>query len=193
MDWYTLALAGHLIGFALGAGGATISDITFLSAIKEHRLSEQQYRFLRTVSRVVWVGLILLILSGLTMFSLVYLEQHSVPMLASARWQAKLTLVGVVLLNGFYFKLKVFPALEQMVNKELSAATLGISRWQLAVPGTISILSWYSILVLSILPRTVTWPVSYYGLIYLALLGGGIMLSGNLLKKLLGQYQLSQS
>lgn len=191
MDWHIVALAGHLIGFALGVGGATISDITFLSALRERKLSEQQYKFLMMISRVVWAGLILLIISGLTMFYLIYIERHGLPLLASARWQAKLSLVGIVFLNGVYFKMKVFPALKNMVNQNIDGTTISISLWKLAVPGTISILSWYGILVLSILPRTVSLPISYYGFIYGVLLAVGIIISHSLLKKLIFKHNLT--
>ncbi|QQS22743.1 hypothetical protein IPM19_03895 [bacterium] len=191
MDWHIVALAGHLIGFALGAGGATISDITFLNAIRERKLSAEQHRFLMMISKVVWLGFILLVISGAAMFALIYIENHSLPMLAAARWQAKLTLVGIVLINGIYFKVKVFPALKNMVGQELNHKSIGVSLWRLAVPGTISILSWYSILVLSILPRGLNIPLGYFIFIYAVLLICGIIISKTLLKKLLGNYSLS--
>lgn len=189
MDWHIVALAGHLVGFALGVGGATISDITFLNAIKYKRLSIQQYRFLRILSRVVWLGLLILILSGLFMFYLIYVERNGLPLLASARWQAKLSLVVIVFINGLYFMRQVFPSLKKVTDQELTPQSFGTSLWKFAIPGTISILSWYSILILSVLPRTVKIPLAYYGLAYAVLLILGAILSKTILQRLLNKSQ----
>lgn len=191
MDWHIVALAGHLVGFALGAGGATISDITFLNAIRERKLSPEKFKFLITLSKVIWIGFILLVLSGVAMFALIYSERHALPMLSAAKWQAKLALVGIVLINGIYFKTKVFSALRAMINQDLNLNNIGVSLWKLAIPGTISILSWYGILALSVLPRGLKTPLWYFVFIYAVLLIAGIIISKTILTKLLNNYKLS--
>ncbi len=191
MDWHIVALAGHLVGFALGAGGATISDITFLNAIRERKLSPEKFKFLITLSKVIWIGFILLVLSGIAMFALIYSERHALPMMSSAKWQAKLALVGIVLVNGIYFKTKVFSALRAMINQDLNLNNIGVSLWKLAIPGTISILSWYGILALSVLPRGLKTPLWYFVFIYAVLLIAGIIISKTILTKLLNNYKLS--
>jgi len=185
MDYHQIALGFHLIGFALGLGGATISDITFFRAIRRGTLSEEAFRFLHTLSKVIWIGLGTLILSGLVIFALIYSEQGSLPMLASPRWQTKLILVLVVLLNGLFFKYKIFSLLKGLVGQTLSSNNIGAIAGKLSLSGTVSILSWYSILVVTLLPRTFRPPLYYFFGVYLILLIAGLIISRAMLRKLI--------
>lgn len=184
MDYQQIALGIHLIGFAFGLGGATISDITFFKALRSKSLTSEQYVFLDMLSKVVWAGLILLIISGLLIFWLIYSEQGSLPMLASPRWQTKLTLVGVVLLNGFFFKFSIFPALKKLVGQQLTAQSIGPSIRKLALSGTISIVSWYGIFVVTLLPRTFRPSYVYFMSAYVAVLAVGFIVSKTLMRKM---------
>ena len=171
MDLNLVFLAIHLVGLALGLGGATISDILFFRAIKDKDVDPSEYSTLKVLSKVIWVGLILLIASGLGMFYLIYRQNSgSLPLLSSPRWQAKLTLVGIVLANGFVFLSYVFPALG---NIGLSLTKFKL--WLLAASGTVSIVSWYGILVVSILPRTFRLPYLYFMGAYLAVVIMGVI------------------
>lgn len=185
IDYHLVALGAHLIGFALGVGGATISDLMFLKALKQKKLSIEHYNFLKLLSKVIWIGLGLLIVSGLVIFYLIYSEQGSLPMLGSPRWQMKLSLVVVILINGLVFKNKVFPFLNQLIGNQLSMDNMGRKVWALAISGTISILSWYSILVISLLPRTVRPHLLIFIGIYLILLVLGIIIAKNKITKTL--------
>lgn len=183
MDYQQIALAFHLIGFALGLGGATISDITFFKILRNRSLTSQHYAFLDTLSKVIWFGLGLLIVSGVVIFGLIYSKQGSLPMLASPRWQTKLILVGVVLINGLFFKFSIFPALKKLIGTTLSLANVGPIIWRLALSGTISILSWYSIFVVTLLHRTFRPPLLYFIGVYLALLIIGVVASKTIITK----------
>lgn len=185
MDYHQIAVGAHLIGFALGLGGATISDITFFKVLRTRSLTSEQYSFLHTLSKVIWVGLALLIASGLIIFSLIYSEQGSIPMLSLPKWQTKLTLVAIVLLNGFFFEFSIFPALKNLVGQQLSTNNIGPIAKKLALSGTISILSWYGIFVVSQLPRTFRPPYLYFMGVYLVLLAIGFLVSKNTIRKLI--------
>lgn len=177
IDYHQIAVGVHLIGFALGLGGATISDIMFFKALRSKVISAEHFNFLHTLSKIIWAGLILLIASGAAMFALIYSEQGSLPLLASPRWQAKLILVAVVLINGFAFKYKIFPYLKSLIGSRLELQNIGSRITALTISGTISILSWYSILIISLLPRTVR-PALYIFLgIYIALFIIGMVIS----------------
>ncbi|MCC7356737.1 MAG: hypothetical protein IT410_03980 [Candidatus Doudnabacteria bacterium] len=183
MDYELIALTAHLLGFALGLGGATISDVMFLKSVNEKTITQEKFNTLKTLSRVIWIGLIILIVSGATMFTLIYMERGSIPMLASPRWQAKLIMVAVVLINGFVFMKKIFPVLRSAVGQTLSLGLLGKNIWLLAISGTISIVSWYSIFIISILPRTVRPSVFIFLGIYVALIICGSLLANFTLRK----------
>lgn len=185
MDFQKIALAVHLLGFALGLGGATISDIMFFKALKRKQITSDTYYALSTLSKVIWIGLVLLIFSGLVIFWLIYAEQGSLPMLLSPRWQMKLLLVGVVLVNGFVFMGRIFPFLKSLVGTTLTLQTLSPKILSLAISGTVSILSWYSIFVVTMLPRTFRPLLIYFVLAYLVMLVIGIFISKKLMTKTL--------
>lgn len=183
MDYELIALTAHLLGFALGLGGATISDVMFLKSVKEKTITQEKFNTFKTLSGIIWIGLIILILSGAAMFTLIYIERGSIPMLASPRWQAKLIMVAIVLINGFVFMKKIFPVLRSAIGQSLTTGLLGKNIWLLAVSGTISIVSWYSIFVISVLPRTVRPSVFLFLGIYAGLIVCGSVLARSVLKK----------
>lgn len=185
MDYHQIMLGAHLLGFALGLGGATISDIAFFKALRKNVLTTEQFAFLQTLSKVIWTGLILLIASGATIFYLIYAEQGSLPLLASPKWQAKLTFVAVVLLNGFVFRFVILPALKELIGQPLSLAINKALRIRLAIAGTISILSWYSIFLISLLPRTFRPDYLYFLGVYAVLLVVGVLGSNFVITKIL--------
>ncbi len=173
----------HVIGVALGAGGALMSDFLFFHSIKDKKISQDEFDSLMTISRAVWAGLAILILSGITMFALIYFERGNIPMLSSPRWQAKLTWVGIVLLNGIFFRIAIFPRMQKLIGQTLSGEILGSSIWYFAVSGVFSIVSWYSIIIISLLPRT--FRPSYFLIIgaYFLIVLIGTILAKSILKK----------
>lgn len=177
IDYEQIAVGVHLIGFALGLGGATVSDIMFFKALRGRTILVEHFNFLNTLSKIIWAGLILLIASGAIMFALIYSEQGSLPLLASPRWQAKLILVGVVFINGLAFKYKIFPYLKSLIGSKLELQNIGSRITALTISGTISILSWYSILIISLLPRTVRPPLYIFLGIYIVLFIIGVITS----------------
>ncbi len=183
MDYQEIAVAFHLIGFALGLGGATISDITFFKILRKGQLTREDYGFLRTLSKVIWLGLYLLIISGLMIFALIYSEQGSLPMLAAPRWQTKLALVAVVFINGQFFMRSIFPALKNLIGTQLTKVSIEPIINKLAISGTISILSWYSIFVVTLLPRSFRPHLLYFFGTYLILLLVGVIISKTMIRK----------
>ncbi len=156
-DWIdikTLLIIGHLLGVALGAGGAYMSDFIFLSSIKDRYFTKREIEFMTLGSRVVWAGVALLVLSGAGLFSL-----SPDYYLASSRFLAKMTIVLIIILNGVVFHYLHFPHIrrhsEQYLHREHLFHRKSIP---LFVSGAISGVSWTSALILGAL-RTV--PASY--------------------------------
>ena len=176
MDYEKITIGFHLVGFALGLGGATISDIIFFQALHRKLITEDRFALLMTISKIVWTGLLILIVSGATLFALIYAEQGSLPLLNSPRWQAKLTLVAIVLINGLFFRFSIFPRLKAITNQPLSISNIGPSMWKLAISGSISIASWYGIMIISLLPRTVRPPYWEFMGIYIVIVLAGILI-----------------
>ena len=90
------ALTLHLLGIVLGGGGALTSAAFFLSSLQKHgTLPARDAAFFRVSALVIWTGIALAIGSGLVLLSL-----HPGSLLGSPVFQAKLTLVTVVVANG---------------------------------------------------------------------------------------------
>lgn len=185
MDIRLLATILHLTGFALGLGGATLSDYLFFKMLKSGTLDKAQLSTLQILSKIIWIGLWMLIFSGLIIFASIYAGQGSIPMLTSPRWQAKLTLVFIVLLNGFAFKKYIFPFLGKNAGEKITPLLFQPQVWKLAIIGSISIVSWYSILIISLLPREFRPLYIYFLGLWLIVVILGTIFSRFVLKKLI--------
>lgn len=180
MELQILLGIAHIIGVALGVGGATVSDIFFIRILKTKKISQLDFQNLRVLSRIVWAGITILILSGLSLLWLMYENSGSIALLNSPRFLAKLTLVAVVTVNGFIFHFHVFPKLKALVGKDHALAK---KTWLLAITGATSGASWYSIVLIAMLRLDLPY-FAWIGA-YLVVLSGGILTAKFLIQRLL--------
>ncbi|MBX9765276.1 hypothetical protein K2X83_01400 [Patescibacteria group bacterium] len=139
----TIYLIGHLLGIAFGAGGAFISDLLFLKAVRDNKITKTEMGFIELGGYCVTVGLIVLIISGAFLFSLDP-ERY----LASSKFLTKMTVVTVLIANGFLLHAVHIPRMKKRLNEPLSSVRSG--RWKLALiaSGVLSAVSWVSAIVL---------------------------------------------
>ena len=169
VDLHTGYIIFHLLGVVLGAGGAFMSDAMFFSSAKDGQISEMEIRFLKLASRVVWIGIIILVISG----ALIFLEDTE-KYLNSSKFLAKMTIVGIIILNGVIFHISHIPFLYRHTNLHMCLSKEVKDRMPgLIVSGVVSMISWLSALVLGSLK---TVPYSYFVIMgfYLAVLALGI-------------------
>lgn len=163
----------HIIGVAIGVGGATVSDVLFFRVLKDRRISKDELALLHTLGYVLWVGLAILFISGLGFIITQYLALGYSQYLTSDWFQAKLTILTLLFLNALAMHWFVFPFLRAHLETTLTVKKVGGSLALLASTGVLSIVSWYSVLTLGV-TRGLDFP---YGLIvnlYLVLLTFGI-------------------
>ena len=161
----------HLFGVAVGAGGAFASDSAFLTSLGDKKISKDEFRMLKAFSRLVWIGTALLLISGAGLFAL-----NPVALSASSKFLVKMSVVGVILLNGVVFHIMHLPFLERNLGKPLSSRHTPNGMPEIPfvlVSGVISMTSWASAILLGTL-RSI--PLSYFGglTIYALLIGLGI-------------------
>ena len=139
----TLYLIGHLIGIAMGAGGAIISDLLFLKAARDGKITKTEMGFIELGGYAVTFGLLLLIVSGGLLFSL-----DAARYLASSKFLVKMTVVAVLIANGILLHAVHIPRLKRTVGKEI--ATPKNKRWKiiLIASGALSAVSWVSAVIL---------------------------------------------
>lgn len=148
----TLLLIAHLIGLALGVGGALIADAMFFKSIRDWRITKTEMGFLVLGSYAVMTGLVLLILSGAGMFSLDP-ERY----LASSKFLAKMTVVALLAVNGLILHNLQIPYLHRMAHERRSTRTGFISNRSLFLfGGAVSAVSWIAALTLGAF-RSIPW------------------------------------
>jgi len=159
----------HNIGFILGLGGATITDIFFFRFLKDGVISESEKQTMDILSNVIWVGLGILIASGI----MLYLPEQA-RLNISSKFLLKVVVVGVLTVNGVFLNILVAP---QMRRFSLAQTEVARHFRRLSfVLGGISIASWYSAFFLGSL-RSIPLAFReglgiYMGILIAAVIGG---------------------
>ncbi|MEY2641157.1 MAG: hypothetical protein RL150_550 [Candidatus Parcubacteria bacterium] len=165
----------HLLGFALGVGGATITDIMFLKFLRDFTISKDEDAVLRTLSQVIWIGLLFVVISGIGLYLLNAETLHE-----SSKFLLKMVVVAVIIINGAFLNLYVSPKLVTLSWNALPALkpVLRLRRAAFAL-GAISFVSWYSAFILGSIdsaPFTFTELLGIYGgLLLIAVVGSQIL------------------
>lgn len=168
-----ILLTLHIIGVALGAGGATMSDMLFLTSISDNQIDQSELKLLKIASRIVVVGLILLMVTGAGFFLFGAVE--------SDRFWAKMTIVSIATLNGIVMHNVAFPIFERCAKYGTKLMSAEFTRHAplLVTAGTVSALSWYAALILGMW-RTLTLSYAqiimvYGGVVIVSVVGANIM------------------
>ena len=108
-SWRTGIIIAHIIGIAFGVGGATVSDFLFFRFLKDLKISHFESRTLNSVSAIIWIGLIMLVLSGVALY-LPQAEQLN----ESSKFLTKMVVVAVIAVNGVVLNKIVSPKLKRI-------------------------------------------------------------------------------
>ena len=181
----------HLFGVVIGLGAATISDILFFKFLKDYKISEEENETLTTLSQTIWFALGLLIITGIALYI-----PSSERLVDSGKFLAKMSAVGVLMVNGFLLNILVAPSLVRMSfveNDPHEKDEFKKLRNSSFIFGAISIVSWYFVFVLGAL-RGKTFDYWNLILIYVSLLLFAIILSSFMGKRMiLGKSPTSQN
>jgi len=144
VDIKTLYLIFHLIGLALGAGGAFMSDVLYMASVKDKKITKDELRLMHVGGSMVWVGLLVLTISGLLLMSLNWGAY-----LISTKFIAKMVIVLIIALNGAIIHHVYIPYLEKCIGTHLGRSThfRTISVY-LYISGAISFVSWIATIIL---------------------------------------------
>ncbi len=152
----------HNIGFILGLGAATITDIFFLRFLRHGRISEQGKATMDTLSNIIWIGLMILIVSGLMLYLPEQMRLNNSP-----KFLLKVFAIGVLVINGIALNLFVGPRMRSFSLAQTRPAK-HFRRLAFALGG-ISIASWYTAFLLGSL-RQITLPLREGIATYVAML-----------------------
>jgi len=159
----TIYIFFHLLGVVLGMGGAFASDLIFFSSIRDERITDTELRIMRLASMMVWVGLTIILISGVLIFSI-----NPQSYLSSTKFLAKMTIVLVLILNGVIFHLIHMPRFHRHKDHHFPSS----DEFERKIPllligGVVSSVSWISVLLLGALKFL---PFSYLNIMSLYIL-----------------------
>lgn len=149
MDIRILLVILHIIGTVIGAGAATVTDYLVFKFAKDTKIDKDEFQILHTISSLIWTGLFILIVTGLGFVVLHMVDFGTVRNSYSLdKIWAKITIVIILTLNGFYIHYRVLPTLKKRLGKTLATPSFIKKSFFIFSPGAISGVSWYSALVL---------------------------------------------
>ena len=136
----SLIIFVHLSGLAFGVGGAWMLDIYVLRKMYKSAVTRENIQIITFVSKLVMIGLAMLWFSGLA-FLLFYSFMQPELLLNHKIW-AKLSIVIVLSVNGYYLHKVVIPLIVENHGKILIRA-LNLRQINcLTLIGCISFISW---------------------------------------------------
>jgi hypothetical protein len=133
------ALVLHLVALVLGLGGATMTDLLFVTCVRSRSVGDTLGVVMETASRVVLTGYVLLIVTGI---ALVASGTHP-----SERFWAKMAVVAVIGVNGVAAHRITLPQLSRSLRNSSPHVTRAFLA-QLSTVAAISLASWYTALLM---------------------------------------------
>lgn len=174
-DIYIYLVMFHMLGVTLGLGGAIMADVMFFKFLKDGKISRFENDVLHTISKVIWVAIVVLVITGAVLFV------SKMDLLStSAKFLTKMVVVGVIVVNGIAMNIFVSPNFEKIIFGGRQAMKQSrhyqrLRRLAFAL-GAVSILSWGTAFVLGVL-RRIPFTMSQALLVYGVLLVLGVVIS----------------
>lgn len=136
----------HVLSVIAGMGSALTADILFNFFAKDKYLNQKEIKTSSLLSRIVWISLFCIILSGIALF-LSDIAKYS----ESTKFLAKMSIVGILTFNGFILSKFVWSSV-------ISKGFLVLRKYRGVrkvsfVCGMISVVSWIFACVLGILDK----------------------------------------
>jgi hypothetical protein len=144
MSWYGIITVLHVVSAAIGVGAAAANDSVFMGAIRNRRISHDQFVLIRQASHVLIGGLVVLIISGIILLHL------NVALWTNPHFQAKMTVVLILLINGIIFHARVIPMLKEFSDTTMPKQFIASRQWLLSITGATSAVSWFSALIIAV-------------------------------------------
>jgi len=159
---YLITTVIHILFVIVAVGSVTVTDYLHLIGLRKKRLERQLKNIYPKLSDLINLALIMIFITG---GYLIYLN----PVLwASSLFLTKLALVFVVTINGLILQKIISPNLDLCVMKGRKYCSPKVL-YTSAISGSISIVTWYSIVVLALTKR-IGYTVNQFLISYLIVL-----------------------
>lgn len=174
----TLIVYAHLIAACVAIGILLMQDLA-LAKTRGKALSSLAIKDLTKAADIMFIALVVLWISGLTLVLLGYLENPAQYLMNEKLW-AKFTVVSVLTLNGIALHYFSFP---RVTSSRGLIGLAGFEQIAVALTGAVSSVSWLFACYLGIArPWNYTVDYSYVMFIYAGLLTGAFIVAGEVLR-----------
>lgn len=180
-DNFQIILTLNLLGLALGVGSITIYNILFSKFLHDLKIANYENEILKTISQIIWLAIFIFTASGLGLMANVgnldNINQFSISVI----------ILLVIITNEAILNIFITPKLIDISFGKRHVHTVGelhrLRRLSVII-STISFLSWYSLLVIILLPTDLPITLANILLIYILLLVIGFGFGFGLEKKM---------
>lgn len=185
----------HLAGLAIGIGGTWILEVFIMKHLKKATINKDNFAVIHFISQFVLVGLAILWISGLAF--LVYYALYTPESLSNEKIWAKVFIVVILTINGFFIHKFLLPLVEQCTSDSLTKILSTKKLKYVLFMGAVSFISWVFPIILGV-SKSLNFSVSAMTIIsvYLLSIGTSLLLATLLAKpilKNLHHYQQSRT
>lgn len=153
----------HALAAAVGLGAVVVTDSLFFKYLKDFKISAKEEEAMNTISRVVWVAIAVLFITGLSLYLTAPIEY-----LEKSKFVVKVVVFAVIVTNGVVLNAWIAPALKRIsfgrVEKQ-PLFKLRVMRRIAFASGVVSGISWLTVFLLGSLrsiPLTVADGLFWY-------------------------------
>jgi hypothetical protein len=181
----------HLIGLALSLGTVGVSDLAFFrSMYRGDRITPETVSWMRFFSKIIWLGLIILYISGTGLF---LLNPHQY--LSSPGFLAKMVIIGVLIINALVLNFYITASLTtySFSEKYKRSNTAWRARKLAFICGAVSTVSWYSAFFAAMFKSLVKFTfwdfIAIYGLALIGAIGTSLIIDQFLYRYMVTKYR----
>lgn len=141
---YSIFLILHIISVVAGLGAVTITDYLHLTGIRHRNLEMRLIPIYPLLGKFIIYSLFFIVLTG------TILVFNKPSLINSPLFQLKIFLFFIIIINGVVLHKKVAKALDRCIIDNTTKHCTNEVFFISALCGSISIVTWYSILILSL-------------------------------------------
>lgn len=144
MVWLELFNFIHFVGLAFGLGGATVAAIISSKADKDKDISKSLMKIMPSISKLIFLGLILLIISGVALPFFIQWPLNKKMLAIKHVLVAWIVIIGILIVKSSKKAEKSAPKLNEKPSIEFLKANKRVKSFS-----KINLILWYLIAILS--------------------------------------------
>lgn len=137
-EYKQVSIGVHVLAVVVGMGSALFSDALFNRFIADFKIDKLEHHLFSVLSKIIWISLFVMLVSGTAIF-MSDVASYS----GSDKFLAKMTVVLLIILNGFFFKICIDPSLRKIDFSDTNKQHKYVKLRRLSFAfGAVSVVSW---------------------------------------------------